>query len=189
MKKITRRKFFAIKNGMMFVKDLDDETVKFFTKGYDVSETTLRRIKKSRNFDEYRELVAYDCRNNAKNREKIIKEKIRDEKDVEVTKLKLDKLALEYRLEIADELITKQLTVVKQLTDRIVKEYRKSNTIIAIAAIGIVLNLIALFAKVFGEYSAFYTVNADNLSYSFSVNDGNIYANATSGTWKVVGRS
>ena len=150
MRKITRRKFAEIKNGMMFVKDLDGETVKFFTKGYDVSETTLRRIKKSRNFDEYRELVAYDCRNNAKNREKIIKEKIRDEKDVEVTKLKLDKLALEYRLEIADELITKQLTVVKQLTDRIVKEYRKSNTIIIIAIIGIILSLIALFAKVIG---------------------------------------
>lgn len=150
MKKITRRKFAEIKNGMMFVKDLDGETVKFFTKGYDVSETTLRRIKKSRNFDEYRELVAYDCRNNVKNREKIIKDKVCDEKDVEITKLKLDKLALEYRLEIANELITKQLTVVKQLTGRIVKEYRKSNIIIAIAAIGIVLNLIALFAKVIG---------------------------------------
>ena len=107
MKKITRIKFANIKNGMMSVKDLDDETVKIFTKGY-------------------------------------------DEKDVEITKLKLDKLALEYRLEIADELITKQLTVVKQLTGRIVKEYQKSNTIIAIVAIGIVLNLIALFAKVIG---------------------------------------
>ena len=173
----------------MFVKDLDDETVKFFTKGYDVSETTLRRIKKSRNFDEYRELVAYDCRNNAKNREKIIKDKVCDEKDVEITKLQLDKLALEHKLEIADELISKQLNVVKHLTSRIIKEYIKSNTIIIIAIIGIILNLIVLFAKVFGEYSAFYTVNADNLSYSFFVNDGNIYANATSGTWKVVGRS
>lgn len=150
MKKITRIKFANIKNGMMFVKDLDDETVKFFTKGYDVSETTLRRIKKSRNFDEYRELVAYDCRNNAKNREKIIKDKVCYEKDVEITELQLDKLALEHKLEIADELITKQLTVIKQLTGRIIKEYRKSSIIIAIAAIGIVLNLIALFAKVIG---------------------------------------
>ena len=150
MRKISRRKFFAIKSAMMSMRCLDAENVKFLAEEFGVSETTLRRVNKSRNFDEYRELVAYDCRNNAKNREKIIKDKVCDEKDVEITKLKLDKLALEYRLEIADELITKQLTVVKQLTGRIVKEYQKSNTIIAIVAIGIVLNLIALFAKVIG---------------------------------------
>lgn len=150
MRKITRRKFFAIKSAMMSMRYLDAENVKFLAEEFGVSETTLRRVNKSRNFDEYRELVAYDCRNNAKNREKIIKDKVCDEKDVEITKLQLDKLALEHKLEIADELISKQLNVVKHLTGRIIKEYRKSNTIIAIAAIGIILNLIALFAKVIG---------------------------------------
>lgn len=150
MKKITRRKFAEIKNGMMFVKDLDGETVKFFTKGYDVSETTLRRIKKSRNFDEYRELVAYDCRNNAKNREKIIKDKVCDEKDVEITKLQLDKLALEHKLEMADELIFKQSNVVKHPAIQAIEKHQTCSTIAILATASIILNLVASFAKVFG---------------------------------------
>ena len=152
MRKITRRKFFAIKSAMMSMRYLDAENVKFLAEEFGVSETTLRRVNKSRNFDEYRELVAYDCRNNAKNREKIIKGKVLDEKDVEITKLELDKLALEHKLGIADELINK-LTgrIIKEYRKpNIIKEYRKPNIIIAIAAIGIILNLIALFAKVIG---------------------------------------
>ena len=135
---------------MMSMRYLDAENVKFLAEEFGVSETTLRRVNKSRNFDEYRELVAYDCRNNAKNREKIIKDKVCDEKDVEITKLQLDKLALEHKLEMADELIFKQSNVVKHLPIQAIEKHQTCSTIAILATASIILNLVASFAKVFG---------------------------------------